>query len=122
MLTCNRKFGSPSCLLASVQLGSDSLNIITASITNLTLSGGFEKDFTSAISFLLSEFKACISETCIYYILSIIIKKTFALFMININNTIYIIIININNRYTSIASFSAGIAFSKSATAKLYNV
>lgn len=57
-LTCVRKFGSPNCLLASVQLGSDSFNIITASNTSLTLCGGFEKDFTSARSFLLSAFKA----------------------------------------------------------------
>lgn len=58
LLTCVKKFGSPNCLFASVQLGSDCFNIITASNTNFTLSGGFENDFTSERSFLLSAFKA----------------------------------------------------------------
>lgn len=47
------KFGSSRCLLASAQLESTFFNVMMASKTNFTPSGGTEKHLISEISFLL---------------------------------------------------------------------
>ena len=53
---------SPNCLLASAQVGSPPLSIITASMTFSTKAGGLAYDLISVMSFLFSDSKALVAS------------------------------------------------------------
>ena len=53
---------SPSCLLASAQVGSPPRRIITASMTFSTKAGGLPYDLISVMSFLLSDSRAFVAS------------------------------------------------------------